>query len=72
VKHTAVITFHRATCSCGQMQGVWRGESEDIGPFTLRSHSAWEQHRDTAEMPVDLFDYRQNTERPVSAQQGLF
>ncbi len=73
MKHTAVITYHRATCSCGQMQGVWRGENEAIGAFTLRSDVIWREHRDNAEAPVDLFDYRAApTERPVSAQGGLF
>ncbi len=72
MKHTAVITYHRATCSCGQMQGVWRGENEAIGIFTIRAHAIFEQHRDNAEAPVDLFDYRQHMERPVSAQGGLF
>ncbi len=68
MKHTAVITFHRATCSCGQMRGIWRRDDEAIGAFTLRAHAAWEQHRDNAEPPADLFDYRAVSEPTVSAQ----
>ncbi len=87
MKHTAVITYHRATCSCGQMQGVWREtkvsyfdpevcrtrtREETVGDFTKRAYSLWEQHRDTAEMPIDLFDYRQPVETVEQAQGGLF
>jgi len=74
MKHTAVISFERATCSCGQMRGIWRADGEAIGKFTLRADACWRVHVQLADDAAagDLFDYRKESGPTVSAQGGLF
>lgn len=71
MKHTPQINFDRATCSCGRMQAVWRRDSEAIGAFTLRAHECYVIHRDLADAPADLFDWRAES-GTVEAQSDLF
>lgn len=72
MKHTAQITFERATCTCGRMPGIWRRADEAIGAFTLRAYDAHGIHAQLAEAPGDLFDYRVEREPEPVAQCSLF
>lgn len=73
MKHTPVITFERATCTCGQLPGIWRRRpNEAIGAFTLRAHAIWEEHKTSTPEPVPLFDYRIPVSVSDDAQVSLF
>jgi hypothetical protein len=73
MKHTAVINFERATCSCGQMPGIWRRDGETIGDFTKRAYRLWEQHAHGAQPAATLFEMApEDWERDIPAQGGLF
>jgi hypothetical protein len=58
MKHEPIITFDRASCSCGRMPGIIRPASEPVGAFTKRAKLAHETHVELARPAIQggLFD----------------
>lgn len=70
MKHQAIISSERATCSCHRMPAIMRPFSETGGEFTVRAHKVWELHVEMAEADAPLFDYAAVPRPKPAAPQG--